>query len=101
MQGQQLSRPQYLTVLPDPSLIWFRACRRDDSGNPPTTNGYLFLFWYIDAVLICRYLPRDGDCWSGWSHSPYLWLVTGPMLAAYLVGQPVSVKCYLILSLVL
>ena len=26
------------------------------------------------------------DCWSGWSNSPYIWLVTAPMMSAYFVS---------------
>jgi hypothetical protein len=50
------------------------------------------------VIFFLRGMCRDRDCWSGWSHSPYLWLVTGPMLAAYLVGGPfeklLSLHCF-------
>ena len=26
------------------------------------------------------------DCWAGWSNSPYIWLLTAPMMSAYFVS---------------
>ncbi|GIX89192.1 PDF receptor [Caerostris darwini] len=33
------------------------------------------------------YMYHDTSCWSGYGDLPYIWIITGPMLAALLVNS--------------
>ncbi|GIY86436.1 corticotropin-releasing factor receptor 2, partial [Caerostris darwini] len=57
---------------------------------------YLKIF-YISALSIpalcigswswLMYMYHDTSCWSGYGDLPYIWIITGPMLAALLVNS--------------
>ncbi|CAL1281561.1 unnamed protein product [Larinioides sclopetarius] len=48
---------------------------------------YYFIGWGIPLVLIITWCSAmsstlDTDCWEGYGRSPYVWIITGPMIGA-------------------
>ncbi|GFT70735.1 corticotropin-releasing factor receptor 1 [Nephila pilipes] len=53
---------------------------------------YYCIGWGIPALCIgswcsLMYLYHNTPCWSGYGDLPYIWVITGPMLAALLVNS--------------